>query len=195
MNDTKGFDKNHSSLELLWHQMLQNIDALDEGVRNGEDFVLQSIKHLTENMNRNQTNFSELINQISIELSDWENKSREEILTATTSLYAIYPFMSYEQINNQLDYLKTIASELISSPLNKLANGKFLENYVALIEKYVEARRNSRNLYLDNLKKGASVLQSTQSSFLNFKTDQVKTVFFPLYRFMERSKIFENNHQ
>ncbi|MEH7014732.1 hypothetical protein V7087_28640, partial [Neobacillus niacini] len=148
MAKTKKIEKNVSSIELLWNQAFINLDSWVEREEVREDHFLQSAKNLAENVKKNQTNFKELSKQFSRDLFELENKSREELLLATISLQSLFPIKSNEQINNQLDYLKNKTAELVSKPFDHIGNGKFVENYVSVVKKYIEFRRNNRNLYV-----------------------------------------------
>jgi hypothetical protein len=187
MVKTKKVEKNVSSLELLWNQAFINLDAWVESEEVREDHLLQSAKNLAENVKRNQTNFKELSKQFSKELFELENKSREELLLATISLQSLFPIKSNEEINNQLDYLKNKTSELVSKPFDNIGNAKFVENYVSVVEKYIEFKRNNRNLYVNKVKDTALIIQANQSRLLNLITKPVKNVIFPFNKFIERS--------
>ncbi|MEH6996414.1 hypothetical protein V7075_27545, partial [Neobacillus drentensis] len=105
-----------------------------------------------------------------------ENKSREELLLATISFQSLFPIKSNEQINNQLDYLKNKTAELVSKPFDNIGNGKFVENYVSGVEKYIEFRRNNRDLYVKNVKDTAFIIQTNQSALLNLITKPFRNV-------------------
>ncbi|MEH7308782.1 hypothetical protein V7137_27410, partial [Neobacillus drentensis] len=122
-------EKNVSSLELIWNQALQNLDAWVERETIREDNLLKTAQLFAENVKRNQSNLKELVNQFSKELSDWEKTSREELLTATINLQTFFPIKSYEEINDNLDKIHNKSSEMISSPLTKLANNEFVDQY------------------------------------------------------------------
>ncbi|MEH6996555.1 hypothetical protein V7075_28265, partial [Neobacillus drentensis] len=131
MVETKGIEKNITSLELLWNQAFQNLDAWVERENIREDNLLKTTKLFAENVKCNQSNLKELVNQFSKELFDWEKTSREELLTATISLQTFFPIKSYEEINDSLDNIHNKSSEIISSPLTKLANSEYVDQYVA----------------------------------------------------------------
>ncbi|MCM2534285.1 hypothetical protein NDK43_20430 [Neobacillus pocheonensis] len=192
MATTKELEKNVSSLELLWNQAFQNIDAWVEREQVREDNLLKFANLFAANVKQNQENLKELAKQFSIELSNWEKTSREELLTATISLQSFFPIKSYEEINDKLDGFKNVAKTNISSPLNNLVNGQFADKYVSTLEKFIELRRNNRNLFVKNLKGSASIIRTNQSAFLNTITNQVKNVIFPFHKYLERSNELTN---
>ncbi|PGY12994.1 hypothetical protein [Bacillus sp. AFS031507] len=187
MVETKEIEKNVSSLELLWNQEFQNLDAWVERENIREDNLLKTAKLFAENAKRNQSNLKELVNQFSKELSDWEKTSREELLTATINLQTFLPIKSYEEINDELDNLHNKSSEFITSPLTKFENSKYVDQYVAAIEKYIDFRRNNRNWYIKNVKETASIIQTNQYNFFKIITKQVRNVFLPFNRYIEQS--------
>ncbi|PGY12973.1 hypothetical protein [Bacillus sp. AFS031507] len=187
MVNTKKVEKKVSSLDLLWNQAFLNLDAWVEREEVREDHLLQSTKNLAENVKKNQTNFKELSKQFTKELFELENKSREGLLLSTISLQSLFPIKSYEEINNQLDNLKNKTSELVLKPFDHIGNAKFVENYVSVVEKYIEFRRNNRNLYVKKVKDTALNIQVNQSALLNLITKPVRNVIFPFNKFIERS--------
>ena len=187
MVKNKKLDKNVSSVELLWNQAFINLDSWVEREEVREDHFLQSAKNLAENVKKNQTNFKELSKQFSKELFELENKSKEELLLATISLRNLFPIKSNEEINKQLGYLKNKTTELVSKPFDQMENAKFVENYVSLVEKYIEFKRNNRNLYVSNIKETALNIQANQCALLNLITKSVRNVMFPFNKFIERS--------
>jgi len=187
MVKNKKLDKNVSSVELLWNQAFINLDSWVEREEVREDHFLQSAKNLAENVKKNQTNFKELSKQFSKELFELENKSKEELLLATISLRNLFPIKSNEEINKQLGYLKNKTTELVSKPFDQMENAKFVENYVSLVEKYIEFKRNNRNLYVSNVKETALNIQANQCALLNLITKSVRNVMFPFNKFIERS--------
>ncbi|WP_045522045.1 hypothetical protein [Neobacillus niacini] len=187
MVETKGIEKNITSLELLWNHAFQNLDDWVEREKIREDNLLKTTKLFAENVKRNQSNLKELVNQFSKELFDWEKTSREELLTATISLQTFFPIKSYEEINDNLDTIHNKSSEIISSPFTNLAKSEYADQYVAAIEKFIEFRRNNRNWYIKNVKETASIIQTNQNKFLKIISKQVRNVFLPFNRYIEQS--------
>jgi hypothetical protein len=179
--------KNVSSVDLLWDQAFQEVDAWVERATYREDVLLQSAKEFAENAKRNQKNLKELTEQFSRELREWEKTSREELLTTTTGLQYIFPMKSYEDINNQLDLVQSKSAEFTSNPFQSLVNGENVYNFVSALEQYVEFRRENRKQYVKNVKETASIIQENQRAFLTIMTNQMKNVFFPFNKYMERA--------
>lgn len=179
---------NHiSSLDLLWNQAFQEVDAWARRTSFREDVLLQSAKQFAENVKRNQQNMKELSEQFSKELREWEKVSREELLVTTTGLQYLFPVKSYEEINNELDDVQNKTANLTISPLSYLSNGGHADRFVSALDQYVDFRRSNRNLYVKSVKETASIIQKNQRAFLKIMTNQVKNVFFPFNKYMERS--------
>ncbi|MGG1674336.1 hypothetical protein ACIFOT_01175 [Neobacillus sp. NRS-1170] len=186
---TKEINKNSSTIEMLWNQLFQNLDSWTVRESFRENTLLQAANLFAENVKRNQANVMDLVNQFSKEVKNWEKTSREELLTATISLQSLFPIKSYEDINDQLDHIKNQSSESILNSLENLVNIQIVDQYVSALAKYIELRRNNRILYVKSVKEVASIIQMNQNTFLSIFTNQVKNVFLPFGRFMERSDI------
>jgi hypothetical protein len=180
-------EKNVSSLDLLWNQAFQEVDAWVERANYREEVIIQSAKQLAESVKRNQKNRNELTEQFSKELGEWEKKSREELLSATTGLQYLFPLKSYEEINKQLDQVQSKTGELTAIPFRNLANGENVDSFVAAFTKYIEFIQKNRNQYVTNMKETASIIQNNQRAFMKVMTNQVKNMFFPFHKYMERS--------
>lgn len=176
--------KNDSFIDQLWNQTFQIIDDWDEGVRFREEVLLQSFKQVAGKVKQNQTNVNELINQITKELFEWEEMSREQLLTSTTVLNNLFLLYSFEEINNQVNHFKNLSSELLTSPLNNLLKGNFSDTNINTLERYIENRRNYRNLYVKNIKETFSIILKNQRTFLNLLTNPIENVFFPYNKYM-----------
>jgi hypothetical protein len=176
--------KNGLFIDQLWNQSIQMIDDWDEGEYFREEVLLQSSIQLAESVKQNQKNVNELINQITKELFEWEEMSREQLLTSTTGLHNLFLLNSFKEINNQVDHIKNLSSELLTSPLNNLLKGDYSDTIINKLDKYIEQRRNYRNLYVKNIKETFSIIQKNQRTFRNFLTNPFKNVFFPLNKYM-----------
>jgi hypothetical protein len=178
------FEKNGSLIDQLWNQAIQKIDDWDEEENFREVVLLQTSKGLAENVKQNQTNVSELINQITLELFELEEMTREQLLTSTTGLHNLTLLNSFEEINYQMDQIKNLSSELLTSPLDNLLKGNYSETIINTLDKYIEHRRNVRNLYVKNIKETFSIIRKNQITFINFLTNPLENVFFPLNKYM-----------
>jgi hypothetical protein len=177
-------EKNGSFIDQLWNQSIQMIDDWDKGEYFREEVLLQSSIQLSENVKQNQTNAKELINQFKTELFKWEEMSREQFLTSNTVLHNLILINSFEEINNQVDQIKNLSSEHLTSPLDNLLKGNYFETTINTLDKYIEHRRNERNLYVKNIKETFSIIQKNQITFLNFLTNPIESVFFPFNKYM-----------
>lgn len=172
-----------SSLDLLWNQAFEQLDAWVERTEFREEVLLQSALQFAENVKRNHKNSKELSEQFSKEPHHWEKISREELLNATTVLQYFFPVKSYEEINKQLDDVQNNTTKLTSGA--NLLNGEHVDNFMSVLKEHVEFRQNNRNLYVDNMKQTASIIQNKQRDFLKIMNNQMKNVFFPFHTYME----------
>jgi len=171
-------------IDQLWNHSIQMIDDWDEGEYFREEVLLQSSIKLAESVKQNQTNVNELINKITKELFEWEEISRDQLLTSSTGFHNLFLLNSFEEINNQVDQIKNLSSEHLTSPLDNLLKGNYFETTINTLDKYIEHRRNERNLYVKNIKETFSIIQKNQITFLNFLTNPIESVFFPFNKYM-----------
>jgi hypothetical protein len=183
---------NTTSLELLWNQALEQLNAWTNGEEYREEMLLKSASQYAENVKRNQNNIKQLTEQFFKELSDWEKSAREQLLTTMTGMQYLFPLKSFEEINTQLDDVQNKTTKVTLTPMNHLLNDDQVDKFVNALEQYVKFRRNNRNLYVSNLKKTTSVVQENQTAFFKIMTDQVKNVFFPFQKYMVNSEETEN---
>jgi hypothetical protein len=179
---------NTTSLELLWNQALEQLNAWTNGEEYREEMLLKSASQYAENVKRNQNNIKQLTEQFFKELSDWEKSAREQLLTTMTGMQYLFPLKSFEEINTQLDDVQNKTTKVTLTPMNHLLNDDQVDKFVNALEQYVKFRRNNRNLYVSNLKKTTSVVQENQTAFFKIMTDQVKNVFFPFQKYMVNSE-------
>lgn len=180
-------EENVTSLDLLWKQSLQELDAWCEQASFREEALLSSTKQLTENIKRNQENVRELVDQFNKEQRNWEQVAREELLSSTTSLQYLFPIRSYEEINRLINKSYDKLGEYTSFPIRTVTNAENLDKFVDSVERYVEFRKKSRMQFVDNLKKTLHLIHESQSSMYNLFTKQVKNVLFPFNKYIERS--------
>jgi hypothetical protein len=185
-NEKKVIEEKITSLDLLWDQSIQELDAWSERVGLREETLRRSTKNLVENIKRNQKNRKELIDQFLKEQSEWEKVAREELLTSTTSLQYIFPIQSYQEINNILDTFRSKTVELYNLPLRPLTNEEPLENYMDSVEKYIEYRKKTRVQFINNVKETLKKIQENQSNIVHLFTKQIKNVLFPFNKYIER---------
>ncbi|MDR6998350.1 hypothetical protein [Neobacillus niacini] len=177
MTEIKGLEKNGSGLNQLLNHSIQIIDDWDKRENSREDVLLQFIKQLAENVKQNQTNLNKLIIRFVKELFEWEEISREELLSSTASLNNLFLFQSYEEINNQVDQIKKQSSEVLTGLLNNLLKSEYPDTIKSTLEKYIENRRNNRELYVKNANQMFSIIQTSQKTFFNFVTNPFKNSF------------------
>ncbi|MFB5196631.1 hypothetical protein ACE198_17125 [Neobacillus sp. KR4-4] len=181
--------KNVSFIDQFWNQSFQIIDDWDEGEEYREEVLLQSIKQVAEKFKQNQTNVNELISQMTKELFEWEEMSRDQLLTSTTVLNNLLLINSFEEINIQVNQIKNLSSDLLTSPLNNLVKSNYSNTIINTLEKYIEYRRNYRNLFVKNIKETFSIILKNQRTFLSLLTNPIENVLFPFNKYMVPSMI------
>ncbi|MGG0174744.1 hypothetical protein [Gottfriedia acidiceleris] len=184
MPSEKVIEENVSSEELLWNKALQQIDNWVESEHKHEEMLLQLVDQLGERVKQNQSTLTEITQQFSKELLDWEKKSRVELLTATTSLQSLFPFKSYDEINNRFDDFWKKASEFINTPMENLMNASNPDHFLNLLEKFIEGERNNRNLFIKTLKETTTNIQSKQLLLLNLIRNQIENMVFPIQKYL-----------
>lgn len=180
--------KSSSSLDLLWDQAFRELDAWANRAKYRDEVLLQSAEQLVEGYKRGQKNLQELVEQFSKEFQEWERKSKEELITATASLQYIFPLKSFEEINHQLDSLQNKTSSLISSTFHNFVNPDYANNFKACIEQYVDFRHSNRTLFVENVKNTAALIRDNQKVFVDILSNQVKYIFFPFQKYLQRSE-------
>lgn len=178
--------KNEVGQELLLDQSLKQIDRWAKNEEFREELLIQSVKHFGENLKQGQANTKEVSEQFSKQIQEWEKASREQFLTTVAPLHHLFPIMSFEQINEQLDHVQKKTAEMALTPLHHLLKEDFVDGYMSTLEKYVEYRKNSREKYVSNVKETTSMIYRNQSELVQMVKNQFKNMFNPLHRFMEQ---------
>lgn len=75
----------NSSLDLLWDQAFEQLDAWVERTEFREEVLLQSVLQFAENVKRNHKNSKELSEQFSKELHHWEKSLERNFSTQRLS--------------------------------------------------------------------------------------------------------------
>ncbi|WP_209123730.1 hypothetical protein [Alkalihalobacillus sp. BA299] len=192
-NDVKANDDHFTSLDLLWKQSLQELDAWSERASSREEALLRYTKKIVANSKRNQENIKELIEQFVKEQRDWEKVAREELLTSTSHLQYLFPIQSFEEINRILDNFQNKATELSKIPMYSLNNAEVLDRFVESVERFVAFRKNSRLQFVNNLKGTLKIIHENQRGMVELFTKQVKNVLFPFNMYIERSEKMTNS--
>lgn len=178
--------KNEAGQEMLLDQSLKQIDRWAKQEEFREELLIQSVKHFGENLKQRQVNTKEVAEQFSKQIQEWEKASREQFLTTMAPLHQLFPTHSFEQINEQLDYVQRTTANIALTPLHQLLKEDFVDGYMSTVEKYVEYRKNSREKYVENVKEASSMIYRNQSALFQMVKSQMKNVFFPLNRFMKQ---------
>lgn len=176
-----------TSIDLMWNQALEAVDAWAEKANSSEKVLLNSAREFADHVKRNQNNMKKLTEQFSKEFREWERTSREELLTMTTSLQYIFPVKSYEELNNQLDYVQKRAEDVALNPYHYLAKGGRTDYFVDLLDQYITFNQDNRKQYVNHVKEFISILRENQRVLVNMMENQIKSIFFPFNKYLENT--------
>ncbi|MCM3690125.1 hypothetical protein [Neobacillus niacini] len=175
----------YSSLDLLWNHAFRELDQWAKKADFRDDVFLKEAMYFAESIKRNQENIKSVREQFNKEFGNWERTAREEFLMSTTVLQHIFPKISYEDINQQIDQIQSRTASILNAPLQKVVNNQMMDQYLQMAEQYISLRKNARMQYIKTLKQAASLIYESQKGFVNLLTGQLKTVIFPLNKYME----------
>ncbi|WP_052353806.1 hypothetical protein [Neobacillus jeddahensis] len=174
-----------SGLDVLWRNFF---DELDEWVKRADfrdEMFLKEAKLFAESVQRNQGNMIEVAAQFYQEFSAWEKMARDEFLMSTTSLQHFFPLRSYEEINAQIDQIQEKTLTVLATPCQKIASSLSVDKYVDMIDQYIVLRKKARVQYVKTIKQAGNLLYENQKGFVNVVARQIKTLFFPLNKYLE----------
>lgn len=176
-----------SSLELVWKNSLQQLESWAEQSDYYDQVLIKAVQKYVERINQNRENLKAITDQFNKELCEWEGTAREELLMTTTIIKQLFPKNSYHDINQVIDDIHSKTAKIIMTPVNAFTNEQSIEKYVQAVEGYVAMRRQTRQQYIENIVRSASVIYGNQKLFVDMVQNQFKAVFFPLQRYMESS--------
>lgn len=149
---------------------------------------LKEAMYFAETIKRNQKNIKTASEQFNKEFANLEKTAREELLMATTVLQHIFPKISYEEINQQIDLIKKRTFSILGTPLQMDVNKQMMEKSIEMIEQYISFRKNSRKQFNKTINQAASLIYESQKGLVNLFTGQFKTCMFPLNKYMEKEE-------
>jgi len=186
--ETQDDQEQFSTLDILWNHAFRELDQWAKHADFRDDVFLKEAMYFAESIKRNQENIKSAREQFSREFANWERTAREEILMSTTALQHIFPRRSYEEINQQIDQIQSRTTAILRTPLQMAVSNQLMEQYFQMIEQYIALRKNGRKQYIKTLKQAASLIYESQKGFVNLFTGQLKTLMFPLNKYMEKAE-------
>jgi hypothetical protein len=175
-----------SSLDILWKNAFSELDQWAKHADFRDDVFLKEAMCFAEGIKRNQENIKSVREQFNKEFANWEVTAREEFLMSTTVLQHIFPKISYEDINQQIDQIQKRTASILNTPFQIVLNNQRMDQYFDMIEQYIVVRKNGRKQYIKTLKQAASLISESQKGFIGLLTGQIKSFMFPLNKYMEK---------
>jgi hypothetical protein len=177
-----------SSLDILWNNVF---NELDEWAKRGDfrdEVFLKEAMFFADNIQRNQGNIKALSEKFNKEFAEWERTAREEFLMSTTSLQHFFPLKSYEEINAQIDQIQKRTMSILHKPFQTITNYQAMDKYLEIIDQYIAVRKKSRKQYIKTVKQAGNLIYENQKGFFNLFAKQIKTLMFPLNKYMEKAE-------
>jgi hypothetical protein len=181
-------DAELSSLDMLWNNAFHE---LDEWVKRGDfrdEVFLKEAMFFADNIQRNQENIKAISEKFNKEFRDWERTAREEFLMSTTSLQHFFPLKSYEEINAQIDQIQKRTMSILNKPCQVITKNQAMDKYLEIIDQYIALRKKSRKQYIKTVKQAGNLIYENQKGFVNLFARQIKTLMFPLNKYMEKAE-------
>jgi hypothetical protein len=141
-----------------------------------------------ESIERNQENISAITEQFNKEIAEWEKTAREEFLMSTTSLQHFFPIKSYEEINAQIDQIQKGTMSILKKPCQAITNIQAIDKYLEVMDQYIALRKKGRMQYIKIVKQAGNLIYENQQGFVNLFAKQIKTLMFPLNKYMEKAE-------
>jgi len=177
-----------SSLDILWRHAFGELDEWAKRSDFRDEVFLKEAKLFAESVQRNQGNVIEISAQFYQEFSSWEKTAREEFLMSTTSLQHFFPLKSYEDINAQIDQIQERTLTILSTPCQMIASNLSMDKYLEMIDQYIALRKKGREQYIKTVKHAGNLIYENQKGFVNLFAKQIKTVMFPLNKYLEKTE-------
>jgi hypothetical protein len=177
-----------SSLDILWHNAFRELDEWAKRGNFRDDVFLKEAMFFAENIQRNQGNIKDISEKFNKEFAEWERTAREEFLMSTTSLQHFFPIRSYEEINVQIDQIQKRTMSILNAPCQVITNNQAMDKYLDIIDKYVALRKKGRKQYIKTVKQAGNLIHENQKGFVNLFAKQIKTMMFPLNKYMEKAE-------
>ncbi|PLS02846.1 hypothetical protein [Neobacillus cucumis] len=188
IQEVEELEKELSSLDLLWKIGFDELDAWAERFNKQDERFLEAVRNYVEKAKQNQENVITVAAQFGLELKEWEQATREELLMSTTSLQYFFPVKSYEEINQVVEDIQNKSAQLLITPFQKLTTGQLqaLDKLLEAVEQYISMRKKGREKYLESVKKTTNVLYENQKLFVDVFTRQVKSAILPFQKYLKK---------
>jgi hypothetical protein len=185
---TEELEKELSSLDLLWKLGFDELDGWAERFNKQDERFLEAVRNYVEKAKQNQENVITVAAQFGLELKEWEQSTREELLMTTTSLQNFFPVKSYEEINRVVEDIQNKSAQLLITPVQKLTTGQIqaLDKLLETVEQFISMRKKGREKYLESVKKTTNVLYENQKLFVDVFTKQVKSAILPFQKYLKK---------
>lgn len=186
---------NNATVDLLWGQALEELDAWDRRESEREEAYVKSFESCIDDVQRRQKNAEEIVKQLTLKLRQWEKSAREEFLTATAAFQYIFPVKSYEEINRVSEDIQDKTAEISSLPLRTLTKEENYNRILESVKSYINLRKKSRTQYVTRIKELSKVIQDNQQNMVQLYTQYAKNMLFPFQKYIEQSKEFTESNQ
>jgi hypothetical protein len=185
---TEELEKEFSSLDLLWKIGFDELDTWTERFNKQDERFLEAVRNYVEKAKQNQENVITVAAQFGLELKEWEQSTREELLMTTTSLQNFFPVKSYEEVNQVLEDIQNKTAEILITPVQKLTTGQIqaLDKLLETVEQYISMRKKGREKYIESVKKTTNVLYENQKLFFDVFSRQVKSAILPFQKYLKK---------
>ncbi|MFF2446086.1 hypothetical protein ACFVSW_03205 [Neobacillus sp. NPDC058068] len=180
----------HTSLDILWGHAFGELDQWAKHADYRDEIFLKEAKYFAESVKRNQGNIKEITEQFNKEFAEWERTAREEFLMSTTSLQHFFPIKSYEEINAQIDQIQKKTMSILTAPCQTITKNLTMDKYLAIIDQFITLRKKSRSQYIKTVKQAGNLVYENQKGFVNIFARQIKTLMFPLNKYLEKAEEF-----
>ncbi|MFP7295884.1 hypothetical protein [Neobacillus niacini] len=184
----KDVEEQFSTLDLLWKHAFCELDQWAKRADFRDDVFLKEAMYFSESIKRNQENIKLVRDQFQREFANWERTAREEFLMSTTVLQHVFPKVSYEGINQQIDQIQNKTASILNTPIKLVLSNQMGDQYLQMIEQYINLRKNSRKQYIKTLKQAATLIFESQKGFVSLLTGQLRNIIFPLNKYMEQAE-------
>ncbi|WHY87845.1 hypothetical protein QNH39_08445 [Neobacillus novalis] len=177
-----------TSLDILWVHVFGELDQWAKHSDYRDEVFLNEAKSFAESVKRNQGNMKEIAEQFNKEFAEWERTAREEFLMSTTSLQHFFPIKSYEEINAQIDHIQKKTMSILTAPCQTISKNLTMDKYLEIIDQYIALRKKSRLQYIKTVKQAGNLVYENQKGFVNLFARQIKTLMFPLNKYLEKAE-------
>jgi hypothetical protein len=177
-----------SSLDLLWHRAFSELDEWAQRGDYRDEAFMKEATIFAESIERNQGNIGALSEKFNKELAEWEKTAREEFLMSTTSLQHFFPLRSYEEINAQIDQIQKRTMSILKKPCQMMTKNQAIDKYLEVMDQYITLRKKGRMQYIKIVKQAGNLMYENQKGFVNLFSKQIKTLMFPLNKYMEKAE-------